>query len=166
MFDHEIARVGMPERESRARHVVRAAERAHGGRDEGRFPGAEVARKRDDVTCAQRTREAGRKTLECRRIEIARDLRSHKELDLGSANADAMWWRANDVLVGIITGVFSAVVAALFEAFFVSQRFLSFGHYGGAVGSKLAVIAVIGAVVGGVVGFLVGTVIKPRSQPR
>jgi hypothetical protein len=75
-----------------------------------------------------------------------------------------MWWRANDVVVGVITGVFSAVVASLFEAFFVTTRFLSLGHNGGSVGSKLPFIAVVGALVGGLVGFIVGAVIKPRPQ--
>jgi hypothetical protein len=77
-----------------------------------------------------------------------------------------MWWRANDVVVGVITGVFSAVVAALFEAFFVTARFLSLGQHGGGLGSKIFFIAIVGAIVGGIVGFFVGAVIKPRPQPR
>jgi hypothetical protein len=77
-----------------------------------------------------------------------------------------MWWRANDVLVGVITGVLSAVVAALFEAFFVTARFLSLGEHGGGLGSKMFVIALVGALVGGLVGFFVGAVIKPRPQTR
>jgi gas vesicle protein len=77
-----------------------------------------------------------------------------------------MWWRANDVLVGVFTGVIAAVVAALFEAFFVTARFLSLGQHGGGLGSKIFLIAIVGAVVGGMVGFLVGAVIKPRAQTR
>ena len=77
-----------------------------------------------------------------------------------------MWWRANDVLVGVITGVCSAIVAALFEATFVVQRFLSLGQSGGGIGSKWLVIAAVGAIVGGVVGFLVSAVIKPKAQVR
>jgi gas vesicle protein len=77
-----------------------------------------------------------------------------------------MWWRANDVLVGVFTGVIAAVVAALFEAFFVTARFLSLGQHGGGLGSKIFLIAIVGAVVGGLVGFLVGAVIKPRAQTR
>jgi Mn2+/Fe2+ NRAMP family transporter len=77
-----------------------------------------------------------------------------------------MMGRANDVLVGVITGVCSAVVAALFELFFVAQRFLSLGQSGGGYGSKLLFIAVVGAIVGGMVGFLVGSVIKPKPQLR
>ncbi len=77
-----------------------------------------------------------------------------------------MWWRANDVLVGVITGVCSAVVAALFEAFFVTARFLSLGSHGGGIGSKIFFIAIVGALVGGIVGFFVGAVIKPRPQLR
>jgi hypothetical protein len=77
-----------------------------------------------------------------------------------------MWWRANDVVVGVITGVLSAVVAALFEAFFVTARFLSLGEHGGGLGSKMFVIALVGALVGGLVGFFLGAVIKPRPQTR
>jgi hypothetical protein len=77
-----------------------------------------------------------------------------------------MWLRANDVVIGVITGVFSAVVAALFEAFFVTARFLSIGQHGGGLGSKIVFIAIVGALVGGIVGFFVGAVIKPRPQPR
>ena len=77
-----------------------------------------------------------------------------------------MWWRADDVLVGIVTGVFSAVVAALFEASVVTARFLSFGEHGGSIGRKFLIIAILGAVVGGIVGFFVGAAINPRSQPR
>jgi hypothetical protein len=76
-----------------------------------------------------------------------------------------MWLRANDVLVGVITGVFSAVVAALFEAFFVTARFLSLGQHGG-LGSKIVFIAIVGALVGGLVGFFVGAFIKPRPLTR
>lgn len=75
-----------------------------------------------------------------------------------------MWWRANDVLVGVVTGVFSAVVAALFEAFFVTARFLSLGSHGGGIGSKIVLIALVGAIVGGAVGFFMGAVIKPRPR--
>jgi uncharacterized membrane protein len=74
--------------------------------------------------------------------------------------------RANDVLVGVITGVCSAVVAALLEAFFVTARFLSLGHAGGGVGSKIVFIGIVGAIVGGIVGFLIGSVVKPKPQPK
>ena len=77
-----------------------------------------------------------------------------------------MWWRANDVLVGVVTGVFSAVFAALFEASIVTARFLSFDEHGGSIGSKIFIIAVIGGVAGGVVGSFVGAAIKPRSLRR
>jgi hypothetical protein len=66
----------------------------------------------------------------------------------------------------VITGVVVAVVAALFEFVFVTQRFLSLGSAGGNIGSKLGLIAFIGAIVGGAVGFLVGAVIKPRAGSR
>ncbi|GAC1304768.1 MAG: hypothetical protein NVS2B3_11820 [Vulcanimicrobiaceae bacterium] len=77
-----------------------------------------------------------------------------------------MLWRANDVLVGVITGICSAVIAAIFELFFVTQRFLSLGSHGGGFGSKIVLIAIVGAIVGGIVGFFVGAVIKPRPVVR
>jgi len=89
-----------------------------------------------------------------------------EELDALAENAPVMWWRANDVLVGVITGVIVAIVAASFEAFFVTARFLSLGHNGGGIGSKIFFIAILGAIVGGIVGFILGAVIKPRPQIR
>ena len=77
-----------------------------------------------------------------------------------------MWWRANDVLVGVVTGVVSAVLAALFEASIVTARFLSFDEHGGSIGSKIIIIAIIGGVAGGVVGSFVGAAITPRSLRR
>ena len=75
-----------------------------------------------------------------------------------------MTWRLNDVFVGVVTGVVSAVVASIFEAFFLTERFLSLGQHGGGLGSKIPFIAVVGALVGGLVGFFIGALIKPRSQ--
>ncbi len=77
-----------------------------------------------------------------------------------------MWMRANDVLVGVVTGAFSAVVAALFEASIVTARFLSIGDRTVPLGSKLAWIVLGGAVIGGLVGFFVVAFVKPRPQPR
>jgi hypothetical protein len=77
-----------------------------------------------------------------------------------------MWWRANDVVVGVITGVCSAVVASLFEAVFVTAHFLSLGQHGNGGFGSFLFIAAVGAIVGGLVGFLVGAVIKPRAQTR
>jgi gas vesicle protein len=74
-----------------------------------------------------------------------------------------MWWRANDVLVGVVTGIFSAVIASLLEAFFLTERVLSFGQHGGGIGSKLPFI---GMIVGGIIGFIMGAVVRPRPQPR
>jgi hypothetical protein len=82
------------------------------------------------------------------------------------AKGEVMSWRTNDVLVGVITGVFAAVVASAFEAFFVTERLLTIGEHGGGLGSKIVFIAVVGAVVGGVVGFFLGNIFKPRSTPR
>ena len=76
-----------------------------------------------------------------------------------------MFWRANDVIVGVVTGVVVAVVAAALEAFFVAVRFLSFGAGAhGGLGEKLPLIAVVGAVVGGLTGFALGALIKPREK--
>jgi hypothetical protein len=77
-----------------------------------------------------------------------------------------MLWRANDVLVGVITGVIVAIIAGALEAYFITIRFLSFGQHGGAVGSKLGVLAIIGAIFGGLIGLIIGAIIKPRKAAR
>jgi hypothetical protein len=74
--------------------------------------------------------------------------------------------RANDVLVGIITGAIVAVVAALMEFWLVAMRFMSLGQHGGAFGSGLGIILITGAIVGGIVGFLLGAFVKPRQPTR
>ena len=76
----------------------------------------------------------------------------------------AMFWRANDVVVGVVTGVVVAIVSASLEAIFVAVRFLSFGDHSGGLGGKLPVIALVGAIVGGLVGFALGALIKPREK--
>lgn len=165
MFDGRQTAVAVPERKRGTRNIGVAAERAQDGRNECGFSRAEIAAERHDVA-----RNEGAGEVTCERVEgvETRDgMRSRQKDVLSSgANLARMWWRANDVLVGVITGVFAAVVAALFEAVFVTARFLSFGHAGGGLGSKIAFIAVIGALVGGIVGFFVGAVIKPRPQIR
>jgi len=77
-----------------------------------------------------------------------------------------MSWRINDVVVGIITGVFAAVIASAFEVFFLAQRLVTLGKHGGGLGSKLLFIALVGAVVGAIVGFFAGAVLKPRNASR
>jgi hypothetical protein len=72
-------------------------------------------------------------------------------------------WRANDVLVGIITGAIVAIVAALMEFWLVAVRFMSLGQHGGGFGSGLGLILIVGAIVGGIIGLLLGAVIKPRT---
>jgi hypothetical protein len=74
--------------------------------------------------------------------------------------------RANDVLVGVITGAIVAVVAAGMEAFLVTVRFMSLGAHGGGFGSGIGLITIMGAVVGGIIGFLLGALIKPRPSPH
>jgi len=74
-----------------------------------------------------------------------------------------MYGRADDVLIGVITGVFSAVIASLFEVFFVSERFFALGSRTG-MGSEVLFIASVGAIVGGSVGFAVGAMLKPRTR--
>ncbi len=76
-----------------------------------------------------------------------------------------MWLRADDVLVGVITGVLSAALAAFFEAAVVTVRFLSF-EQNASPADKFIAIAVGGAILGGIVGFLVAAFMKPRPQPR
>lgn len=76
-----------------------------------------------------------------------------------------VFWRANDVLVGVITGVIVAIIAGGLEAYFITIRFMSFGQHGGGLGSKLGLIAVIGAIAGGIIGLILGSFIKPRKPP-
>lgn len=75
-------------------------------------------------------------------------------------------WRANDVLVGVITGAIVAVVAAGMEAFLVTVRFMSLGAHGGGLGSGVGVIGIVGAVVGGLIGLVLGAFIRPRTTPH
>ena len=75
-----------------------------------------------------------------------------------------MVWRANDVLVGIITGVIVSTVAAALELYFISIRFFTLGAHGGGFGSKLGIIAVIGAVLGALIGLIMGGLIRPRVR--
>lgn len=77
-----------------------------------------------------------------------------------------MWWRANDVFVGVVTGFFAAVVATLLEAFFLTERLLTLGARGGGLGDRLFFIALVGAIVGGIVGLIMGALIRPRPLPR
>lgn len=80
------------------------------------------------------------------------------------ANIFEVFLRVSDVLVGVIAGAVCSVLAAGFEAFIVTLRFFSVGHVGGALGSKLLVIGLLGAVVGGLVGLGVGMIVKPRDR--
>ncbi len=178
VLDGRVTGVTVAENEGGARDLVRGSERPRGRRDEGRFSAAEVPFEGDDVARSQRAGESFGSCNEggevgrfeplgpAHAVPFLRQHRFSEEVRRREAKALAMWWRANDVVVGVITGVFSAVVAALFEAFFVTSRFLSLGQHGGGIGSKLAFIAVVGAIVGGLVGFFVGAVIKPRPQTR
>lgn len=89
-----------------------------------------------------------------------------EEPTLVLAKGAVMSWRTNDVLVGVITGVFAAVVASAFEAFFIAERVLTIGAHGGGLGSKILFIAIVGGVVGGLVGFFLGALLKPRSNAQ
>ncbi|MGH7749920.1 MAG: hypothetical protein ACREQ5_34900 [Candidatus Dormibacteria bacterium] len=71
-----------------------------------------------------------------------------------------MGLRGNDVLVGAVTGACAAVVAAIFEAFFVAERLLSLGTHGGFFGSKILFILIVGAIVGAIVGFALGSIAR------
>jgi len=77
-----------------------------------------------------------------------------------------MQLRANDLVVGAITGVFAALAAAAFEVFFLTQRLLTLGKHGGGFGSKIFFIAIVGAVIGAIVGFILGGILKPRAPAR
>jgi hypothetical protein len=178
MLDRGRPGIAMSEHEGRACNLVRVSERARDGSDQGRLSGAEVANECDRVPRHERRCKTRRPTLEfpevgdphvlARGHATCRPIRnpSLEEVEPQNAKSNVMWWRANDVVVGVITGVLSAVVAALFEALFVTARFLSLGEHGGGLGSKMLVIALVGALVGGLVGFFLGAVIKPRPQTR
>jgi hypothetical protein len=75
-------------------------------------------------------------------------------------------WRANDVLVGVITGAIVALIAAGMESFLIAMRFMSFGAHGGGFGSGMGIILIVGAIAGGIVGFILSAFIKPRTTPR
>ncbi|MGP6189307.1 MAG: hypothetical protein ACLPSH_04370 [Vulcanimicrobiaceae bacterium] len=147
-------------------------QRADHGAHESRLARSQVAGEGNHLSRPQLGRESCRDALERFQVVRSRVIDLHavapgggEETRSRGAKSSLMWWRANDVLVGVITGVVSAVVAALFELFIVAQRFLSLGQSGG-FGSKILVVAIVGAIVGGIVGFFVGAVIKPRSQTR
>jgi hypothetical protein len=75
-------------------------------------------------------------------------------------------WRANDILVGAITGAVVALIAAGLESFLIAMRFMTFGAHGGGFGSGIGLIIVVGAVAGGIIGLILGAFIKPRTTPR
>jgi membrane associated rhomboid family serine protease len=77
-----------------------------------------------------------------------------------------MVWRANDVLVGVVTGVIVSLVAAGIELYFISIRVFSLGQHGGGLGSKFGIIAAIGAIFGGLVGLIMGALVRPKVRSR
>jgi hypothetical protein len=72
--------------------------------------------------------------------------------------------RISDVIVGIVAGAVCSVFAAAFEAGILALRFFSVGHIGGGIGSKIALIGLLGAFGGGIVGVIVGSLVKPRER--
>jgi len=166
VFDGWRPGVAVAKREGRTRCDVVAQQRPDDGANEGRLSAAELTDERHDVAVAERTRELGSDSFERRKIVSDEGGFHGEELLCHIANPSAMWWRANDVLVGVVTGIFSAVIASLLEAFFLTERVLSFGQHGGGIGSKLPFIGIIGAIVGGIIGFIMGAVVRPRPQPR
>ena len=167
MFDRRVPFVTVAEDERGARGGVLAVERPDDGADEGRFTAAELADEADGVARADRSREFRGDPIE--REAIARFVRAdaHREETLRQiAKRFAMVWRANDVMAGAVTGIFSAAGASLFEGFFLTNRFLSLGELGGALAGKITVIVIAGALLGGVVGLLIGAVLTPRPQTR
>jgi len=167
MFHWRRSAVAMPERKRGACDVGVDSERADDRGDEGRLSRAEFPTQSDNVARSKGGCERTCEPLEG--VEIVyrgAERRQKQDVPDNAANLCDMWLRANDALVGVITGICAAVIAALFEAVFVAQRFLSLGANGGGVGSKIIFIAIVGAIVGGIVGFFVGAVIKPRPQIR
>ena len=74
-----------------------------------------------------------------------------------------MFWRVNDVLVGVVTGAICSVAAAVIEGTIAAARVFSFGHFGGGWLPKLLFIALLGALVGGLLGVVMTTFAKPRQ---
>ncbi len=77
-----------------------------------------------------------------------------------------VYWRLNDILVGVITGAVCSVLAAVVEAWIAYLRIFSVGHLGGGIGSKLPIIAIAGAILGGLIGLFLGAIVKPRAASR
>jgi hypothetical protein len=73
--------------------------------------------------------------------------------------------RVNDVVIGAVAGAICAVLAAAFEAGILAFRFFTIGHFGGDVGSGVAVLALTGAVLGGLVGLSVRSLFGRREAP-
>jgi hypothetical protein len=161
------ARVAMPEYKGRAGRAGISVKSAHERARERGLPRAEVSAKRDDVARMQRRREAPGSFFEpwkvCR-SDVDRDHR--KETRLQNAKYADQMLRANDVLVGVITGAIVALIAAGIESFLIAMRFMSFGAHGGGFGSGMGIIMIVGAVAGGLIGLILGAFIKPRTTPR
>jgi hypothetical protein len=77
-----------------------------------------------------------------------------------------VYWRLNDIFVGVITGAVCSILAAVIEGFIATVRIFSFGHIGGAFGTQLLGIGLIGAVLGGMVGLFLGALVKSREMTR
>lgn len=77
-----------------------------------------------------------------------------------------MYWRLDDIVVGVITGAVCSVLAAFIEGFIATVRVFSFGRIGGGFGGQLVTIALVGAVLGGLVGVFLGVLVKPREMSR
>jgi hypothetical protein len=138
------------------------------GSDKGRFPSTERSAECHHIARTERCCKIRRHARELSWIVGTHACYAHREHEFDSVKAKntAMFWRANDVLVGVVTGAIVAVIAAAIEAYFVTIRFITFGHHGGGVGSGIGVITIVGAVVGGLVGLILGALIKPRTTPR
>ena len=77
-----------------------------------------------------------------------------------------MYWRLDDIVVGVITGAVCSVLAALIEGFIATVRVFSFGRIGAGIVSELLTIALVGALLGGLVGVLFGALVKSREMSR
>jgi hypothetical protein len=74
-----------------------------------------------------------------------------------------VYWRLDDIVLGVITGAVCSVLAALIEGFIATVRIFSFGRIGGGFEGELMTIACVGAVLGGLVGLFFGTLKKQRE---
>ena len=124
---------------------------------ERRLPRAELPVDCDDVPRDEKRGESARP-----RSTIARS----QETVRRTGNARSVYWRLDDIVVGVITGAVCSVLAAVIEGFIATLRVFSFGRIGGGIGVELLSIALVGAILGGIVGIFLGALVTSREMSR